>query len=123
MVEGEGVIELLYAHVHRDPAVVGMSTVSERMSPFGGFEGFNSNAHFFDDLVHADLPLVDARERLDLGAVAPEHFFQRHRNLPDRGLGARGVDALAQRVTVDKLGGDETKMVIANSSLQENDTS
>ena len=48
--------------------------------------------HALDSVRHADLPPVNARDRLDLGLMAAKDLFQRRRNLADRGLGARGVN-------------------------------
>ena len=61
-----------------------------------------------DELLHAcgrlrhgaDLPLVDAGDRLDLGPVAAEDLLQRRRDLADRRLGARGVDREREQVAV-----------------------
>ena len=43
-----------------------------------------------------DLPLVDARDRLDLGAMAAPHLLQRRRDLADRRLRPRRLDARAR---------------------------
>ena len=56
--------------------------------------------HALDGVGHADLPLVDAGDGLDLGPVAAEDLFQRRRDLADRGLGARGVDGERQQIAV-----------------------
>ncbi len=48
-----------------------------RAAAFGGFEGFDGRADTFDGAGHADLPLVNSGDRLDLGAVTAEYLFQR----------------------------------------------
>jgi hypothetical protein len=40
-------------------------------------KSFNNRADTFNGAGHADLPLVDSCNRLDLGAVAAEYLFQR----------------------------------------------
>ena len=71
-----------------------------RTAALVGLERRNQLQHTRNGVGHADLPLVDARERLDLGAVAPEHFFQRHRDFADGRLGARRLDRERQQVAV-----------------------
>ena len=56
--------------------------------------------HALDGVGHPGLPLVDARDRLDLGAVAAEHRLQRRGDLADGRLGARGVDREREQVAV-----------------------
>ncbi len=50
------------------------------------------------------LPLVDAGDGLDLGAVAAEHLLHRVGNLADGGLGARRLDRQRQQVAVAVAG-------------------
>ena len=69
------------------------------------FERLDRNAHPFDRAGHADLPLVDAGDRFDLGAVTSVHLLQRRGNLPDGGLGAGGVDGQRQQIAVAAIGG------------------
>src|SRR5262249_55837767 len=53
-----------------------------------------------DRLRHAGLPLVDARDRLDLGLMPAKHLFERRGNLTDGRLGARSVDRESKQIRV-----------------------
>src|SRR4249919_3847392 len=44
---------------------------------FRRFESFDGSAHTFDGAGHADLPLVNTCNRLDLSSMAAKHLFQR----------------------------------------------
>ena len=48
-----------------------------RAAAFGGLECLYRGAHTFDGAGHADLPLVNSGDRLDLGAMTAENLFQR----------------------------------------------
>src|SRR4051794_40752263 len=64
-------------------------------------ERLHQAPHLLHGIGHApDLPLIDARDRLDLGPVPPPHFFERVRNLADRGLGPRGLDRQVEQVAL-----------------------
>ena len=72
-----------------------------RPPAFIGFELGDELLHARDGFRHgADLPLVDAGDRLDLRAVAAEHLLQRRRDFAHRRLGARGVDREREQVAV-----------------------
>ena len=45
---------------------------------FCGLEGLDGCANAFDGAGHADLPLINSRNRFDLGAMAAEHLFHGH---------------------------------------------
>ena len=72
-----------------------------RPAAFVGLELGDELLHPRDGFRHgADLPLVDAGDRLDLGAVPAEHLLQRRRDFAHRRLGARGVDGEREQVAV-----------------------
>ena len=48
-----------------------------RAAAFRTLEGLNGGTDTLDGAGHADLPLVNSGNRLDLGAVAAEDLFQR----------------------------------------------
>ena len=66
---------------HLLPAVVAvladLGDQDARAAAFVGLERRDQLLHARDRIGHADLPLVDAGNRLDLGAVAAEHLLQR----------------------------------------------
>ena len=94
---------------HLLPAVVAvladLGDQQARPAALRRLERLDRNAHPFDRAGHADLPLVDAGDRLDLGAVTPVHLLQRRGNLADGGLGAGGVDRQRQEIAVAAVGG------------------
>src|SRR5215468_7663361 len=70
-----------------------------RAATLVGLEFRNAAQHALDGVAHgADLLPVDAGDRLDLGAMAAIHLLKRQRDLPDRRLGAGGVDGERQQV-------------------------
>ena len=72
-----------------------------RPAALGFLEGIDQRLHFFDPVGHGGrLPLVDAGDGFDFGAVPPEHLFHRVGNLADGGLGARGIDRQRQQIAV-----------------------
>ena len=93
---------------HLLPAVVAvlpdLGDEDARAAPFVLLEVGDELEHARDGFVHADLPLVDAGQRFDLGAVPPIDLLQRGRNLADRRLGARRVDRERQQVAVAAVG-------------------
>src|SRR5258708_20118508 len=64
-----------------------------------GFEFRNAAQHALDGVAHgADLLPVDAGDRLDLRAMAAIDLLEGQRDLPDRRLGAGGVDGEHEQV-------------------------
>src|SRR6476646_5408557 len=59
------------------PVLPNLGDKQTRPAAFGRFKSFNGRANTFNGAGHADLPLVDSCNRLDLGAMAAEYFFQR----------------------------------------------
>jgi hypothetical protein len=51
-----------------------------RSPTLGNFECLNCGAHSFDGAGHADLPLVNPRNRFDFGAMSAENLFHRRRD-------------------------------------------
>ena len=51
-------------------------------------------------VLHAGLPLVDAGDRPDLGAMAAEGLLQRHGDLADGRLGPRRLDRQLEQVAL-----------------------
>src|SRR4029077_3451044 len=49
---------------------------------------------------HADLPPVNAGDRLDLGLMAAKDLLQRQRYFADRRLRARGIDGKRKQIAV-----------------------
>ncbi len=72
-----------------------------RAAALGILERIDQFLHFLDPVGHGGrLPLVDAGDGLDFGAVTPEHLFHRVRNFADGGLGARRIDRQRQQIAV-----------------------
>ena len=82
------------------PVLADFGDEDSRSAPFVGLKRRHQLQHARDRAGHADLPLVDAGERLDLGAMASEHLFQRHRDFTDGRLGACRIDRKRQQVAV-----------------------
>src|ERR1700741_985026 len=69
-----------------------------RAAALGGFESLHRDAHPFDGAGHTDLPLVDARDGLDLRAMPSIHLLQRGGYLADGRLGARRIDREREQI-------------------------
>src|SRR6266436_5324121 len=76
-----------------------------RPAALGILERVDQRLHFFDPVGHGGrLPLVDAGDGFDFGAVTPENFFHRIGYFPDGGFGARGIDRQRQQIAVALAG-------------------
>src|SRR4249919_11461 len=58
------------------PVLPNLGDEQTRAATFGRFKSFNGRADTFNGAGHADLPLVNSCNRLDLSAVTAEYLFQ-----------------------------------------------
>src|SRR6185369_13635112 len=71
-----------------------------RPSALGDFECLYCGAHTLDGAGHADLPLINSRNRFDLGAMAAEHFLERRRDFSNGRFCPCGIDCECQQIAV-----------------------
>src|ERR1700733_5257406 len=75
-----------------------------RAAPLIVLEFGDEFLHPLDGVRHADLPPVDAGDRLDLRLMTAKHLLQRQRYLADGRLGARRVDGEREEIAVAARG-------------------
>src|SRR3954447_10780078 len=72
-----------------------------RAAALGFLEGVDQRLNLLDPITHAGrLPLVDAGDGLDFGAVPAEHLLHRIRNFADGCLGPCRVDGEREQIAV-----------------------
>ena len=80
-------------------------------------ERLHEPAHALHAVGHLpNLPLVDARNRADLGAVPAPHLLEGVRNLADGRLGARGLNGEFEKIAPHRIAQRERASSAASTS-------
>jgi hypothetical protein len=81
-----------------------------RSPTLGNFECLNCGAHSFDGAGHADLPLVNPRNRFDFGTMSAENLFHRRRDFSHRRFDPRCVNGKCEEIAVPAIRGSSERI-------------